>query len=179
MRAIQLTEFGGPETLVVSDLPDPVPPEGQQVFVLRAALEHLRDWVVDGTAPPHADPLAIEGKVFNFYNWGGYIDLRTQGRLQVFIDGRAGTVFDTKTYRQYQRVASLHDGWQDMIWDSGADFVKTSTGFSTSGATVHDIVGPVVARHGLVAEDTARRPLLAHVLQPPRCPEPLHVPSLG
>ena len=33
---------------------------GQQVFVLRAALEHLRDWVVDGTAPPHADPLAID-----------------------------------------------------------------------------------------------------------------------
>ena len=33
---------------------------GQQVFVLRAALQHLRDWVVDGTAPPHADPLAID-----------------------------------------------------------------------------------------------------------------------
>jgi len=37
MRAIQLTEFGGPETLVVSDLPDPVPTEGQQVFDVLAA----------------------------------------------------------------------------------------------------------------------------------------------
>lgn len=37
MRAIQLTEFGGPETLVVSDLPDPVPAEGQQVFDVLAA----------------------------------------------------------------------------------------------------------------------------------------------
>jgi len=46
----------------------------------------------------------FEGKVFNYYNWGGYIDWRTQGRLQVFIDGRAGTAFDEKTYRQYLAV---------------------------------------------------------------------------
>ena len=65
----------------------------------------------------------LEGKVFNYYNWGGYIDLRTEGRLQVFIDGRAGTVFDEKTYRQYLRVLNLHDGWEDVIRDSGADFV--------------------------------------------------------
>jgi hypothetical protein len=65
----------------------------------------------------------LEGKIFSLYNWGGYIELRTEGRLQVFIDGRAGTVFDAKIYRQYQRVASLHDGWEDIIWDSGADFV--------------------------------------------------------
>ncbi|MDP9116895.1 MAG: NADPH:quinone oxidoreductase family protein [Actinomycetota bacterium] len=37
MRAIQLTEFGGPETLTVRDLPDPVPLEGEQVFEVRAA----------------------------------------------------------------------------------------------------------------------------------------------
>ena len=64
----------------------------------------------------------IEGKVFSLYNWGGYIELRTEGRLQVFIDGRAGTVFDEKTYRKYLRVNSMHDGWEDVVWDSGADF---------------------------------------------------------
>jgi NADPH2:quinone reductase len=37
MRAIQLTEFGGPETLVVSDIPDPVPADGQQVMDVIAA----------------------------------------------------------------------------------------------------------------------------------------------
>jgi NADPH2:quinone reductase len=37
MRAIQLTAFGGPETLTVSELPDPVPAEGQQVFDVLAA----------------------------------------------------------------------------------------------------------------------------------------------
>jgi NADPH:quinone reductase len=37
MRAIQITEFGGPESLTVSELPDPVPGDGQQVFDVLAA----------------------------------------------------------------------------------------------------------------------------------------------
>jgi hypothetical protein len=65
----------------------------------------------------------IEGKVFNFYNWGGYVDLRTQGRLQVFIDGRAGTAFDEKTYRQYLAVLGMRPGWEDVVAASGADYV--------------------------------------------------------
>jgi len=65
----------------------------------------------------------IEGKVFNFYNWGGYIDLRTQGRLQVFIDGRAGTAFDEKTYRQYLAVLGMYNRWEEVVWASGADYV--------------------------------------------------------
>jgi hypothetical protein len=65
----------------------------------------------------------LEGKLFNYYNWGGYVDWRTEGHLQVFIDGRAGTVFDEKTYRQYLRVLGLQDRWEDVVWASGADFV--------------------------------------------------------
>jgi NADPH2:quinone reductase len=30
MRAVEMTEFGGPEVLDVVDLPDPVPADGQQ-----------------------------------------------------------------------------------------------------------------------------------------------------
>jgi NADPH:quinone reductase len=37
VRGIQITEFGGPETLVVRDLPEPVPREGQQVLRVLAA----------------------------------------------------------------------------------------------------------------------------------------------
>jgi NADPH2:quinone reductase len=37
MRAIQITEFGGPETLQVRDLPDPIPGADQQVFDVLAA----------------------------------------------------------------------------------------------------------------------------------------------
>jgi len=65
----------------------------------------------------------LQGKIFALYNWGGYVELRDQGRLQVFIDGRAGTVYDEKTYLQYLRVLGMHRGWEDVIWDSGADFV--------------------------------------------------------
>ncbi|MGR7026738.1 Zn-dependent oxidoreductase [Geodermatophilus sp. URMC 62] len=32
MRAVQITEFGGPEVLNVVDLPDPVPGDGQQLY---------------------------------------------------------------------------------------------------------------------------------------------------
>lgn len=37
MRAVQITEFGGPETLVLRELPDPVPAHGQQLFDVVAA----------------------------------------------------------------------------------------------------------------------------------------------
>jgi NADPH2:quinone reductase len=37
MRAIQITEFGGPDTLVVRDLPDPQPGDGQTVMDVLAA----------------------------------------------------------------------------------------------------------------------------------------------
>jgi len=34
--------------------------DGQQVFVLRAALRHLDDWVTSGNAPPHGTPLDVD-----------------------------------------------------------------------------------------------------------------------
>jgi NADPH:quinone reductase-like Zn-dependent oxidoreductase len=37
MRAVQITEFGGPEVLNVVDLPDPVPGDGEQLFDVSAA----------------------------------------------------------------------------------------------------------------------------------------------
>jgi NADPH:quinone reductase len=37
MRAIQISEFGGPETLQVSEIPDPVPADGQLLFDVLAA----------------------------------------------------------------------------------------------------------------------------------------------
>jgi NADPH:quinone reductase len=37
MRAVQITEFGGPEVLNVIDLPDPTPRDGEQVFDVLAA----------------------------------------------------------------------------------------------------------------------------------------------
>jgi tetratricopeptide (TPR) repeat protein len=64
----------------------------------------------------------LGGKVFAFYEWGGYVDLRTDGTLQVFIDGRADTVFDDQTYRRYTRVLGLAPGWEKIVDASGADY---------------------------------------------------------
>jgi len=64
----------------------------------------------------------ISGKVFAFLPWGGYVDLRTNGKLKVYIDGRADAVFDAKTYRRYERVLDLEEGWQDVVDASGAEY---------------------------------------------------------
>jgi hypothetical protein len=69
-----------------------------------------------------AEANQLKGKVFSFYEWGGYIDLRTNGRLQVYIDGRADTVFDDQTYRRYTRVLGLAKGWEEIVDASGADY---------------------------------------------------------
>src|SRR5262249_5195818 len=46
----------------------------------------------------------LSGNVFAYYSWGGYVDLRTQGRLKVFIDARAETVYADDTYADYMTV---------------------------------------------------------------------------
>jgi hypothetical protein len=69
-----------------------------------------------------AEANQVSGKVFNFYEWGGYVDLRTNGRLQVFIDGRADTVFPDQTYRRYLRVLNMAKDWKQIVDDSGADY---------------------------------------------------------
>jgi hypothetical protein len=63
----------------------------------------------------------LSGKVFSFYEWGGYVNLRTDGRLRVFIDGRADTVFDDQIYRRYLRVLNLGKDWETIVEGSGAD----------------------------------------------------------
>lgn len=69
-----------------------------------------------------AEANQLRGKVFAYYEWGGYVDLRTDGGLQVFIDGRADTVFDDQTYRRYTRVHNATPGWENIVDDSGADY---------------------------------------------------------
>src|SRR3712207_8830670 len=43
MRAVQITEFGGPEVLNVVDLPDPVPGDGQQLYEVSSAGVNFAD----------------------------------------------------------------------------------------------------------------------------------------
>jgi len=70
-----------------------------------------------------ANANGLSGNVFTYYGWGGYLQLRTQGRLKVFIDGRAETAYDNDTYVDYLSVLDRKPGWIDVIERSGADFV--------------------------------------------------------
>jgi hypothetical protein len=65
----------------------------------------------------------LSGNVFAAYAWGGYLELRAAGRLRVYIDGRADTVYDDETYRRYLRVPRLEPGWQQVLDGSHADYL--------------------------------------------------------
>ncbi len=65
----------------------------------------------------------IEGDVFAYYNWGGYLHWRTGGGLRVFIDGRANTIYDTQTYNDYVAVLNSAPGWMKYIDNTGAEFI--------------------------------------------------------
>ena len=69
-----------------------------------------------------AEANKLTGRVFSFYEWGGYVDLRTNGTLQVFIDGRADTVFSHETDLCYLRVLYRAQDWEKTVDDSGADY---------------------------------------------------------
>jgi hypothetical protein len=64
----------------------------------------------------------LDGKVFARYNWGGYIHWRTDGRLKVFIDGRADTVYPDRQYEGYVQVLSALPNWVRVVESSGADY---------------------------------------------------------
>ena len=64
----------------------------------------------------------IRGNVFALYNWGGYIHWRTDGKLKVFIDGRANTVYGNEPYHQYVAVIRGVPGWLALVESTGADY---------------------------------------------------------
>ena len=65
----------------------------------------------------------LSGNVFALWNWGGYLHFRTHGRMKVFADGRADTVFDDATLLQYAAVQYRRDGWRDVVERSQAIYV--------------------------------------------------------
>ncbi|MEP0203962.1 MAG: hypothetical protein ABJ084_13255 [Halioglobus sp.] len=64
----------------------------------------------------------LSGRVFAYYNWGGFLHLHTDGQLKVFIDGRANTIYDDQTYNDYVSVLSQRQGWLTKVEATGAEF---------------------------------------------------------
>jgi hypothetical protein len=65
----------------------------------------------------------IGGNVYALYNWGGYIHWRVDGRLKVFIDGRADTIYDDATYYHYIQVLGSRPNWLQLVENSDADYI--------------------------------------------------------
>ncbi|MFD1048988.1 alcohol dehydrogenase catalytic domain-containing protein, partial [Kibdelosporangium lantanae] len=62
MRAVQITEFGGPEVLNVTEVPEPVPGEGQVlVTVSRAGVNYADTHQVENSYLSAADLPMIPG----------------------------------------------------------------------------------------------------------------------
>ncbi len=76
----------------------------------------------------------LQGRVFCYYNWGGYLLHRAGDDLQVFIDGRADTVYDPRTFLDYLEVLRLAPGWIEKVEASGADFFLWPLGERQPGA---------------------------------------------
>ena len=65
----------------------------------------------------------LNGNIFAHYRWGGYLNYRTDGKMKVYIDSRADTVYDDQTYMQYATVQHYNPGWIDVIENSGAQYI--------------------------------------------------------
>jgi hypothetical protein len=65
----------------------------------------------------------LQGKVFALYNWGGYLHWRTDGRMKVYIDGRADTLYDDDTFNTYRRILRSNPGWMAELEATKPDFI--------------------------------------------------------
>jgi len=67
-----------------------------------------------------ANPLP--GQIFNYFTWGGYLLYRMWPEQTVFIDGQTDFYGEALT-REYEKVITLADGWQDVLRDYRVDWV--------------------------------------------------------
>lgn len=55
-----------------------------------------------------------QGRMFNEFDWGGYLLLRLWPDQQIFMDGHTHIYGEALT-REYERVVTLSPGWQDVL----------------------------------------------------------------
>jgi hypothetical protein len=67
-------------------------------------------------------------RVLNDYDYGGRIIYETKGKLPIFTDGRAGTVYSKKILSDFLAFINLSDGWQKTIEPYNVDVIMLGTG---------------------------------------------------
>ncbi len=78
----------------------------------------------------------LSGNVFAYYGWGGFLQLRTAGRMKVFIDQRADTVYPDEVFIRYRSVTDLAPGWEEIPERSGATYVLWPRAFTPQWETL-------------------------------------------
>ncbi len=66
---------------------------------------------------------SIAGNVFADFEWAGYVQYRTAGRMKVFADPRWETVYPESIQMRYLRVLARQGDWRQIIEGSGAQYV--------------------------------------------------------
>lgn len=109
--ALPLVLAAGALALLVRD------PLGEQAFSHLATLDSFPVDTMD-----FVEQNGLSGRVLSYYGWGGYVQYRTQGRMKVYIDSRADSVYGDRTFDDYRRVQYMLPGWIDVVEASGAHY---------------------------------------------------------
>jgi len=70
-------------------------------------------------------------RLFNTYDWGGYLDYRFRGDPEIFIDGRADT-YPNELIEQYFYMVDGGNGWDAMMnqYDIGVIMIRPRDGLN-------------------------------------------------
>ncbi len=64
----------------------------------------------------------IKGRIFNSYNWGGYLIWSMYPQNKIYIDGRAD-VFGTELIRRFVDIYTTKPGWANALIEDQIDYV--------------------------------------------------------
>jgi len=67
-------------------------------------------------------------RVFNDYDMGGRIIYESKGQFPVFIDGRAGSVYNEKILQDFIAIQFLEEGWQKILDSYKIDLIILKNG---------------------------------------------------
>jgi len=68
----------------------------------------------------------VQGRVFNYFTWGGYLLYRMWPQESVFIDGQTDFYGEALT-REYEKVLEVDDGWRGVLNEHRVDWVLMPT----------------------------------------------------
>jgi hypothetical protein len=107
---------------------------------------HVAEWKFPSAAADFLVKNRVTGRMFNTYEWGGYLMWRLWPQIKVFIDGRA---LSESVFQDYARILYNHDesdglpSGEKLQDDRGIDLIVMNT-FEPSGGTIY-LLAPSLA----------------------------------